>query len=287
MTGRLVDQLCQIYDRNLALEGQLIGDADWLDLDDLLIPNLVADTARHTTGAIATIDLVLDNREDVLAIVLSGVTARLDARVRFSYFRDAAGTVLLPDAPTPAWRYNWGRVAATAAMSWSDANAWTGRPTERSMRGKKRHIVDLLTRQVRPRRVRIEIDNRGQPFDGGHLFVGAPFRPEWGHNFGRTVDPKLTSQVDRTPAGGRIVRSGQAYRGLTLEFADLTRAEAGRFEDLSLALDLTAPLLALPVPRAGLELWRDIWLGFLGKGTATREQQDELWTGTLDIEEMG
>lgn len=284
MSGQDRSALCRILDRNLALEGYLRG-ADWIHLDDVLLPTVVEDVARWTSGGVATLDIVTPARDPVTALMVSGTTLRRDAEVRITYAANDACTVLAPGAPTPEWRRILGRSWRTSGLRWSDRNLWSGRPTARDLAGYPIPVLDLPTR-CRPLVTRIEIDNKGAPFDLGHLFLAEATVPEWGFDWGREIVPEIQSKLDRTPGGGRIVAYRRPMRVQTLAFEDLSEDEAAQFQDLSARLDLVGPVAVLPEPSKTRHLWREAFVGFLREAVARRQVQPGMWRASLKIEEM-
>ncbi|MBP2301314.1 hypothetical protein [Azospirillum picis] len=284
MSGQDRGALCRILDRNLALEGTLRGNG-WVHLDDVLMPTVIEDVARWTSSGIATLDIVTPARDPVTALMVSGTTLRRDVRVRITYALDNNAQVLAPGAPAPVWRRALGRAWQRKSLDWSARNWWMGRPSARDMAGYAVPIIDLPPR-CRPAVTRIEIDNGGDPFDLGHLFLAAALVPEWGFDWGRDITPQSRSKLDVTPGGGRIVAYQRPQRVQTLTFEDLTDDEAAAFQDLSMRLDKVGPVAVIPEPKKTRHVWREAYVGFLAESVTRRQVANDLWRASLKVEEM-
>lgn len=275
---------CRILDRNLALEGHLRGDG-WIHLDDVLLPTLVEDVARWASSSVATLEIVTPSREPVTALLVSGATLRRDAEVRITYAANDACTVLVPGAPPPEWRRILQRAWRRDSLGWSHKGWWMGRPSARDLAGYPLSIIDLPSR-CRPLVTRVEINNKGEEFDLGHLFLAAALVPRWGFAWGREISLDTRSHLDRTAGGGRIAFYKRPARITSFAFERLAEDEAAMFQDLGMRLDAIGPVAVIPEPKKTRHLWRETYVGFLRDTIARRQVNVNLWQATLKIEEM-
>lgn len=168
---------------NLALTAALSGGVWARPLDNLLDPTVREVTARCVSGLAtdAWFDLVFPDRAKFDTLVLAGGTLHRAAGYRLTWYSspsDRSAGAILAGGPATAFLPVYPRAARGADAAFYQKNWWRLGPSERDLRGKTRTLVARPPQSPRCRALRVEIDNRGQVLDLGHLFVARAFRPE-------------------------------------------------------------------------------------------------------------
>ncbi|SMH62835.1 hypothetical protein [Azospirillum agricola] len=281
-----------ILDENLALTATLSGGTWVRPLDNLLDPTVREVTARCASGDIADawFDVVFPSRERWDTLVLAGGTLARAAGYRLTWYSDpvdrSPGAILAGGPSTPVLPV-FPRSGRASATPYYQRNWWRLAPSERDLAGKTRQLIVRPPRSPRCRALRVEIDNRGQSLDLGHLFVTRAFRPDWPHDWGLTIETVPASVVDTTPGGRRIVDERPAPRRKTVRFADLAEDEAMRVLDLGQRLGSGGPVLMIEDITRTVHLWRRTWLATLEKGgVSVTQTEGDLWTVELVLLEI-
>lgn len=268
---------------NLARTATLSG-GSWVGLDYLLEPSVIETQAICASGlpADAWIDVTFMGPVKWDTLMMSGGTLATRSRYRLTWY-DGAGAVLAAGD----WLYVWPRVRGRAERSYHDVNYWSGRPRVADLAGLPAQLLARPPLSPRARRVRIEIDNLGQPLRLGHLFVAASVRPSWPHDWPVTLGGETLSIVETAPGGARRIDARPTPRTKTVTFKELSEDEAMMLHEAGQRLG-HAGVLAMIEDIASPRHWpRRTWLATLADGRIEVEQAGlDRWSATIKLMEM-
>jgi hypothetical protein len=279
--------LGKILLENLALDATLSTGSWSGTLDNVLDPRITSLPARcadpSDLGA-SKITLTWPSAQYMTDIMICGHTGDLDAKYRITAFE--AETPL----HTGEWTDFYGRLYDTVDLPFEQGNWYTGKPRLQDIAGYARHKHIKLPAPIAADQLVIEFDVTAQAgdddFDVGYLIVANPLAPEWNYAWGRQLGIRRRTLVEYT-AGGRLVKTLRTNaRNHTVTFPSLSKAEAMRLYDFSMADDIH-PGVFLPDDEDVIHGFREVFPAHM---TATGEprQVDETgdWSVTLNFEEM-
>lgn len=283
-----------VLDENLALTATL-GGGDWaMPLENLLDPTVKETVARCVSGdpADAWFDVVFAGQGGVRwdTLVLAGGSIHPKAWFRLTWYSHPTSRTsadILQGGPDAIWLRVYPSPDRRETRSYYAGNFLSGGPMSRDLAGKTPQLITRPAVSPRCRAVRVEIDNRGETLDLGHLFIAKAFRPDWPHNWGLVLEPVDNSPTDTTPGGRRIPDVRTAPRRKTVRFDDLTEDEAMRMHDIGMRLGKAGPLLMIEDITQTRHQWRRTWLASLEDGSVPVTQAEgDLWSATLKLLEI-
>lgn len=268
---------------NLASAATLSG-GSWVGLDYLLEPSVVETQAICASGSPedAWFDLTFPAAVKWDTLLISGGTLAARSRYRLTWY-DGAGALLAGGD----WLYSWPRVRARAERSYHDVNYWSGRPRAADLAGLPAQLLARPPLSPRCRRIRIEIDNLGQPLRLGHLFTASSFRPSWPHDWPVSLGGEMLSIVEVAPGGARLIDSRPAPRTKTVSFRELSDDEAMLLHEAGQRLGLSGTLAMVEDINSPRHWPRRTWLATLADGKIDVEQAGlDRWSATIKLVEV-
>lgn len=272
---------------NLALAATLSGGTWAKPLSNLIDPRLRGRPARCTLAtdlAASQMLITLGRPQTITGLAIVDHTMPSDALFRITTYSDvAAGTVW----QQTGWLEADEQAVPYEERAFDDDTFWTGKAL---LAGYPKLLLHLPDEPLWGEALRIELDARGATagsFDLGYLSLGRPFEATWNYAHGRRLGATSRTLLDETPGGRLLADLRRTRRGTTVEFLDLTKAEAMRLYDAGMALGTTGPALWVPAPDDVINRQRESKLVTL-KDLAEPVEGDapDSWTVTLNMQEV-
>lgn len=285
-----------LIDDNLAARGTISGPAGGvaagLPLTNLLKEErYIKDPARFVNAGdlgLTKFTVLLEEPVVLGAIGLLFHTMTLAARYRVTGTSLADTGFATPSFDT-GWRWVFPSIYDPVHLSGGAENWLTGTVTAAEVNLLGRHLAAALPGAL-SQRIRVELDNQDHPlgwFDVGGLMLAEGFSPEMNFERGRDLTVLPRDLRDEAPSGRIFPDPRTPRRVLTVNYANLTDAEARRFVDSAMRATSIRTVLFVPNLDDPAGAMREAFPATYGaKPPGARTSWPGLGVSTLNLEEV-